>query len=279
MAYKLLHLNFVDLNVFDEGDGDPVILLHGFPDSSKLWRHQIPTLLQHGYRVIAPDLRGFGDSTKPTELGSYAIGLHVADVLAILDKLSIASAHLIGHDWGALIAWLVAGIAPKRTQSLSALSVGHPQSFADAGLEQREKSWYMLLFQFEDLAEKLLRENNWQFFREFVRHHAELENWIADLERPHALTAAINIYRANAHPKQSFSTHPFPRVAAATLGLWGSNDHYLTEGQMLGSENYVDAAWHYERLEGAGHWLQLDQSDAVNKLLLDFLKRFRRGSV
>ena len=272
MAYKTLHLNDVDLNVFDDGRGEPVVLLHGFPDSSKLWRHQIPALLQRGYRVIAPDLRGFGESTKPDALASYAIGLHVADVLAILDELSIPSAHLVGHDWGALIAWLVAGMAPKRTQSLSALSVGHPQSFANAGLEQREKSWYMLLFQFEDLAEQLLRENNWKLFREFVRNHDELENWLADLERPHALTSAINIYRANAHPKQSFSAHPFPRVGARTLGIWGSDDHYLTEGQMIGSKTYVDGAWHYERLVGAGHWLQLDQSDAVNELLIDFLK-------
>ena len=158
--------------------------------------------------MIAPDLRGFGESAKPPELGSYAVGLHVADVLAILDELSISSTHLIGHDWGALIAWLVAGVAPKRIRSLSALAVGHPQSFANAGLEQRERSWYMLLFQFEELAERLLRENDWKLFRDFCRHHPEMENWIADLERTDALTAAINIYRANSHPAQSFSRAP-----------------------------------------------------------------------
>ncbi len=273
MAYKTLQLNNVDLNVFDDGHGEPVILLHGFPDSSRLWRHQIPALLQHGYRVIAPDLRGFGESSKPDTLASYAIGLHVADVLAILDELSVPAAHVVGHDWGALIAWLVAGMAPKRTHSLSVLTVGHPQSFFNAGFEQREKSWYMLLFQFEELAERLLREDNWKLFREFVRDHDELNNWIADLERPNALTAAINIYRANAHPEQTFNVQPFPRVDARTLGIWGSEDPYLTEGQMLGSKTYVDGPWHYERLDGAGHWLPLDQSDSVNELLLAFLKR------
>jgi len=104
VTQKMLNLNGLDLNIFDDGDGDAVMLLHGFPDSLKLWRHQIPPLLEQGYRVIAPDLRGFGESAKPSELGSYAVGLHVADVLAILDELSISSTHLIGHDWGALIS-------------------------------------------------------------------------------------------------------------------------------------------------------------------------------
>lgn len=131
----------------------------------------------------------------------------------------------------------------------------------------------MLLFQLEGLAEDLLRDNDWHLFREFARHHPELENWIPDLERPQALTAAINIYRANAHPKLSFSPQPFPRVSASTMGLWASNDHYLTEAQMLGSATYFDATWRYERLDGASHWLQLDQPDVVNDLLLDFLSR------
>ena len=98
MGYKTLHLNGVELKVFDDGHGDAVVLLHGFPDSSRLWRHQIPVLLEQGYRVIAPDLRGFGESSKPDDGGSYALGLYVADVRAILDELSVPAAHVVGHD-------------------------------------------------------------------------------------------------------------------------------------------------------------------------------------
>jgi pimeloyl-ACP methyl ester carboxylesterase len=271
VADKRIEVSGLSFHVVDEGDGAPVLLLHGFPDSTKLWRHQIPALVAAGYRVIAPDLRGFGESAKPAGVEAYRGELLLGDVIGLLGALGVQRTHVVGHDWGAFMAWMLAGFAPPMVESLTVLSVGHPASFFGTGLDQREKSWYMLLFQF-DIAEQLLRADDWKLFRDFTRHHGELDRWIADLERPGALTAALNWYRANANPATPLDPASLPRVRARTLGIWSSLDHYLTEVQMVGSSAFVDGPWRYVRVEGASHWLQVDRPTVVNELLLGFLK-------
>jgi pimeloyl-ACP methyl ester carboxylesterase len=274
MSLRTIRLGDLDFRVVDEGNGDPVLLLHGFPDSAELWRRQLPALVDAGYRVIAPDLRGFGESARPTEVEAYRLEVVLGDVVGLLDALSIAGAHVVCHDWGAAVGWSLAAFVPDRVRSLAALSVGHPRSFGAAGLDQREKSWYMLLFQFEGVAEDLLRRDDWKLLRDWTRHHPELERWIPALERPGALRAALNWYRANVRPGASVadSGPPFPSVAARTLGVWSSGDAYLTEAQMIGSAPFVSGGWRYVRVEGASHWLQLDRPEEVNRLLLDFLR-------
>ena len=271
---KRLRANGLEFAVADEGRGAPVLFLHGFPDSSRLWRNQVPALAAAGLRAVAPDLRGFGESDKPAETKAYGLQTIVKDVLAILDALELERASVVCHDYGAAVGWLLASLHPRRVERLVALSVGSPPSFAAAGFPQREKSWYMLFFQFRDVAEEIIRREDWRFLREFTRHHPECDRWIADLSRPGALTAALNWYRANSSPEKLFAPlPPLPRVQAPTLGLWSSGDAYLTEAQMTGSSGFVDGPWRYERIEGASHWLQLDQPERVNALLLDFLRR------
>ena len=148
----------IELAVTDEGEGPPVLLLHGFPDSSELWRRQIPALTQAGLRVIAPDLRGYGESDKPQEVEPYRVTHSVADLVAILDGLGVEKVRVAGHDWGAGVAWALTLMAPQRVERLAVLSVGHPATFARRTVEQREKSWYMLLFQFPE-AEEILRKD------------------------------------------------------------------------------------------------------------------------
>ncbi|HEY1308046.1 MAG TPA: alpha/beta hydrolase [Vicinamibacterales bacterium] len=262
----------LDFHVVQEGSGEPVLFLHGFPDSSRLWRHQIPAFLKAGFQVVAPDLRGFGDSDKPSETDAYAMPALVGDVVGILDQLEISRAHVVGHDWGAGVAWVLAAMQPQRVNRLVVLSVGHPATFFKAGLSQREKSWYMLLFQFR-FAEDLLTRDNWAFFRDLVRHHPECDRWIEDLSRPGALAAALNWYRANVVPENAVAERwVLPSVAAPTLGIWSSGDAYLTETQMLLSHQCVSSSWTYERIEGASHWMQLDQPERVNDLILRFLE-------
>lgn len=270
---RRLAVGELDFNVYEEGSGPPVLLLHGFPDSSSLWRHQIPALVRAGFRAIAPDLRGFGESSRPEAIEAYAIPTALGDVTGILDALGIGRAHVVGHDWGAALAWFLAAMFPDRVDRLVAMSVGHPASFADASIEQREKSWYMLLFQFEGTAEELLQRDDWKLFREWLRHHPELERWIPDLSRPGALRAALNFYRANAHPAAAAAGPiALPPVKAPTLGIWSTGDAYLTEAQMTGSAAHVAGSWRYERVEGASHWLQLDQPERVSRLLVEFLQ-------
>jgi len=262
----------VTLAVQDEGEGPPVLLIHGFPDSHRLWRHQTTALVAAGKRVIAPDLRGFGESDKPPEVDDYALRHSVADMVAVLDALEVERAQVVGHDWGAAVAWGLAAFVPERVERLAVLSVGHPRALAEPTIEQREKSWYMLLFQFEDVAEAMLEADDWRMLREWLRDNGDVEDYIAGFSRPGALTAALNWYRANFKPEaRRRGESGFPAVTVPTLGIWSSGDDYLTEGPMLRSGEQVEAEWRYERIEGASHWIQLDEPQRLNELLLGFL--------
>jgi pimeloyl-ACP methyl ester carboxylesterase len=253
-------------------DAETVLLLHGFPDSRKLWRYQTPALREAGYRTVAPDLRGFGDSGRPEGLDGYRLTASVGDMVAVLDTLGVARAHVVCHDFGAVIGWLLAALQPDRVGRLAALSVGHPNSGRQLTIEQREKQWYTLLFQFEGVAEQLLTRDDWALLREWTAGGGDLDNWLADLGRPGALTSGLNWYRANMHPARQLKEGPqVPSVAAPTLALWSDGDRFLTEDQMRRSEAFVTGPWTYERVRGASHWLQLDQPDLVNRLLLAHL--------
>ncbi len=255
------------------GAGAPVILLHGFPDSGRLWRHQVPALADAGFRVIVPDLRGYGRSDKPAEVKAYGMRLLVADVLAVLDDAGAARAHVVGHDWGAVLAWALARRAPARVDHLVALSVGAPGAPMDtlARLAQYQKSWYMLLFQFPVVAEAWLSAEGWANFRAWSGH-PDAEAVIGDLEADGSLTPALNYYRANLPPRSYLRSGPPPLpIDAPTLGVWGTADVALTETQMAASAAVVTGPWRYERLAGVGHWLQLEAPGELNRLLLEFL--------
>ncbi|MFP3882590.1 MAG: alpha/beta fold hydrolase [Actinomycetota bacterium] len=264
----------VELTVAVHGpsDGPAVLMIHGFPDSARLWRNQVPALADAGYRVLAPDLRGYGRSDKPADIEDYHITKLAADMLAVLDAVEVDRAQVVGHDWGAAVAWYLAIAHPDRVRSLTALSVGHPTSFREAGNRQLEKSWYMLLFQFEGVAEEWLSGKDWQGLRRWMGSHPEVENWIADLSRPGALTAALNTYRANMGPERLIKPPPsLPPVRVPVMGVWSSRDGALLEPQMLGSSEYVEAEWRYERIDDVSHWIPLDAPEQLNGLLLDWL--------
>jgi pimeloyl-ACP methyl ester carboxylesterase len=254
------------------GDGTSVLLLHGFPDSKALWRHQIPALAAAGYRVIAPDLRGFGASDRPEGVEHYRMELLASDVLGILDALGIGSATVVGHDWGSALGWGLAGLAPERVGRFVALSVGHPSTYF-VDLRQLELSWYMLFFQFVGVAEEALRRDGWMLLREWLRNPVDIERYVADLDRPGALTAALNYYRANISP-ESFggaAAIELPPIGCPVLGVWSDGDIGCGEAQMLASAKQVSGRWRYHRIRGAGHWIPLDAPEELNALLLDFL--------
>ena len=261
----------IGIEVEVTGEGPPVLLLHGFPDTGRLWRHQVPALVDAGFQVIVPDQRGYGRSDKPAEVDAYGILPLGGDVLAVLDQLGIERAHVVGHDWGAAVAWVVATVAPERVERLAVLSVGHPVVFRNASLEQRQLSWYMLLFQFAGTAETWLTADGWANFRAWSRY-PEADDVIAELERDGSLTPGLNWYRANVAP-HTWVEPPLelPPVVAPTMGVWSSGDIALLEHQMVASAAHVSGPWRYERLEGVGHWMQLEAPDRVNALLVDFL--------
>ncbi len=271
---RTISFDDVTLRVVDTGprDGEAVLLLHGWPDSANLWRHQIPVLVDAGYRVIAPDQRAFGESDVPADVASTHMFFAVQDAVRILDDSAIERAHVVGHDWGAAVAWGLGFTAPDRVISLTAMSVGHPAAFSGAGFPQREKSWYMLLFQFEGVAEQWLSDNDWAGLRAWTRDEPEIEQWIPDLSRPGRLTASLNWYRATVPPESLLGGgSDLPPVTAPTLGIWSSDDMALVEAQMTDSQQYVSGEWRYERLDGVGHWMPVAAPERVNALLLEWI--------
>jgi len=261
-------VNGLDLNVIIEGQGPDVMLVHGFPDSHQAWRHQIPVLIKAGYRVIAPDLRGFGESAAPTGKDAYKVANFVSDLLGILDALQVEKVRLVGHDWGAVCTWAFTFAHPQRVDRFVPLSVGHPEAYAHGGLAQKLKGYYVPILA-SPLGEWLLKLANWKLFDLAMSYPAEADHWKTEMSRPGRLYAAIGIYRDNLgliFPKK------YPRVTVPVMGVWSSGDHALARRQMLTSGEYVDASWRYEEVPDSGHWLQLETPEPVNALLLDYLR-------
>ncbi|MBB4914158.1 alpha/beta fold hydrolase [Streptosporangium saharense] len=270
-----LDVNGIGLDVQVEGEGQAVLLVHGYPDTHACWRYQVAALNAAGYRTIAPDLRGFGGSDKPPGLEPYEPQRFVGDLLGVLDALGVERAHVVGHDWGSALAQFLTMFAPDRVASLTCLSVGHPAALAAAGWRQREKSWYMLLFQFEGVAERWLSQDDFRNARQMLAGHPDAAEVVERMRDPAALTSGLAIYRTGVPPESLVAPPPeLPPLQVPTLGVWSSRDPFLTEEAMIGTAAYVNAPWRYERVDGAGHWLQLEASDRVNDLLLTHLARY-----
>jgi pimeloyl-ACP methyl ester carboxylesterase len=218
----VLEVNGISLHVEDHGSGKPVLLLHGWPDSANLWRNQIPFLVANGFRAIAPNLRGFGASERPEGVAAYSLQNRVGDVVGILDGFDIDATDIVGHDWGAAVAWLTASAHRDRVHKLVVLSVPHP--LAPRTLRQREMAWYQLFFQFEAIAQVWLQHDDWALLRQLSRGNGDIDRYISDLSRPGALTASLNWYRANLAPRMPEPSPTLPPVEAPTLGVWSTND-------------------------------------------------------
>ncbi len=174
-------------DVEGEADGEAVLLLHGFPDTSSVWVHQRRALVAAGRLVITPDMRGFGRSGKPEPIESYRMSTLIGDVLAILGSVGRDRVDVVGHDLGAVLGWALASRVPAVVQRLVAISVGYPQGFAELDLEQWQRWWYMLLFQPPDLAETFLSLDDWRGLRLLARGHPAIDDCIAGLSEPGAL--------------------------------------------------------------------------------------------
>jgi pimeloyl-ACP methyl ester carboxylesterase len=206
-------------------------------------------------------------------VSDYALSALVGDVTGIMDALGVGRAHVVGHDWGAGVAWALASLVPQRVDHLVVISVGFP-GVTRPDLEALQKAWYRLLFLFEGTAEELLQKDDWYLLRETLQGRGDVEQYIADLSEPGALTAGLNWYRANLPAARLLGPPPeLPPVQAPTLGIFGTAEPYLTEASMVRSKERVRGAWRYERLEGIGHWVQLEASERLNALLLEFLPK------
>jgi pimeloyl-ACP methyl ester carboxylesterase len=259
--------NGIRMHATTTGQGPVILLLHGFPDTHLVWRKQVPVLAHAGFRVLAPDLRGYGRTEAPPHVHDYTLEKLRADVLGLLDALKIEKVHLVGHDWGGIIGWQLAAMAPQRIERFVAMSTGHPAAIAHAGVLQHLRMSYVPLFCMPGIAEHMLRAADWFALRQFTSEPGQADIWKRELEPPGRLTAALNYYRANLKLALPQS---LPRVKIPVMGIWSDRDPALGEKQMRDSAHYVEGEFRFERIRDADHWLQLTAPDRVNTLLLDF---------
>ncbi len=264
-----LSINGINMNVLVEGEGAPVLLLHGYPDSISIWRNVIPNLVAAGHQVIVPDQRGFGLTDAPEGKENYTMDKIMADALAILDHLGLDKVQLVGHDFGAIVGWFLATNHPERFISYTAVSVGHPIAYGTAGLEQKQKAWYTLFFQFEGFAEQAAQADDWALFRMLMETSSDLEEILVDMSRPGRLTAGMNWYRANVFDLLTGAI-PAPNATIPVMGIFGQDDVGLVVEQMENTVNFCDAGFRFERIDG-GHWLPIDAPQVVSDLIIDFI--------
>jgi epoxide hydrolase 4 len=260
--------------------GTPVLLLHGFPENWRCWIRQLPALVQAGCRVIIPDQRGYDLSDKPKGVKAYCVDTLVEDINGLIKALDYEKVNLVGHDWGALIGWMLASKHPERLHRLGVLNVPHPavmKRFLQRDLEQMRRSLYALFFQLPWLPELVLRTGNWRVASSSLRRsgkpHAftedeDIEKYKEAWSQPGAMTAMLNWYRAAARYRPEITNDM--RIQVPTLILWGVNDFALSRRMARPSLDYCDDG----RLiffPDATHWVQREEADEVNRHLLGFI--------
>jgi pimeloyl-ACP methyl ester carboxylesterase len=269
----------VRLHYMEAGNGPLIILLHGFPEFWFAWRQQIQPLAAAGFRVVAPDLRGYNRSSRPAGVAAYDTDRLAADVRGLVQELGAKSALLVGHDWGGTVAWTTAMNHPEVVDRLVILNAAHPRRLMQ-GLRtprQLRKSWYFFSFQPPGLPERAVSAGRWWYFRHFLgdaRPGAitpyDIERYVEAWSQPGAATGMLNYYRASVRQSPKRAKAQLRPIPAPTLVIWGQRDRYL--GPELAEPDPEDVP-HLERLErlpDASHWVHHDEPERVTRLLIDF---------
>jgi pimeloyl-ACP methyl ester carboxylesterase len=260
------------------GTGDTVVLLlHGFPECRQSWRAQLPALAALGWRTVAPDMRGYGESSRPQEKAAYRIERLSEDAAALFEALGAKRRILIGHDWGGAIAWHAA-LAGLPLDGLVILNAPHPARFREElkTWDQRRRSWYMAFFLLPWLPEWLLiRGGGRPLVRDLKRQSPNLPDDLLETMRrnvvqPGAATAMLAYYRANIRGIASEASGA-PPIECPTLLLWGEDDVYLSPALASGNEAWVRNLT-VHRLPGVSHWVQADAPAEVNRLIADWAR-------
>ncbi|PSQ25378.1 epoxide hydrolase [Halobacteriales archaeon QS_9_68_17] len=296
-SHEHVAVNGVRLHYVAAGpaSGPTVVLLHGFPEFWYSWRHQIEALADAGYRVVAPDLRGYNVSEKPCGVSAYRVGTLAQDVASLVERVAGGEAHLVGHDWGGVVAWETAVRYPRTVSSLTAMNAPHPGPFLRElrRPEQAKRSWYTFYFQLPRLPEAGFRAGDFRVLDKMFREDPARPDAFTDedvrrykraLTRPGALTAALNYYRALGRGmlRQAArevvygdggvteATLSPVRVDQPSLVLWGMEDTALSPRLLDDLEEWVPNA-RVQRLVDASHWVQNDAPAEVNDHLVSFL--------
>ena len=284
VTHHFVQLGQLRMHYVEHGTGPLVVLLHGFPECWWSWRHIIPRLADAGFRVVVPDLRGYGETDKH---GPYDLDTVTDDVCRLIESLGAGPrAHVVGHDWGGALAWHLAATRASHCLSLAALNCPHPAAFNHAALRslrQLQRSWYMLFFQIPGLPELLLTRNDAAEIVRALRGNAiDKTNFSAEelrpirdaIQRPGAARAMIGWYRAALAGALKRRGKPleYPMIRTRSMLIWGLEDRALGfEDLVPPTRKYVEAL-RVEPIPNCGHFVQAEQPERVSALLLDFLR-------
>ncbi len=280
MKEGFAHVNGIKLHYVEEGSGETVVLLHGFPEFWYGWRKQIPVLAQH-YRVLAPDMRGYNLSDKPPHVNDYRMELLASDIAEFIKAMGVEKAIVVGHDWGAAVAWATAALFPEAVSKLAILNVPHPaemkRAFLGFNLKQWLRSWYIFFFKLPVIPEKVVGTE--RFFRNTFGNMsmnkqaftaADIAAYVQAYQQPGAIQSAINYYRATI---RHFNAPALPKVKAPVLMLWGEHDKALGKELTYRTRDYCELEPIILYDPNSGHFVQHDNPDWVNEKLLKFFSR------
>ena len=265
-----------DCRISGEVGAEPVILLHGFPETSAMWSRLMDHLSAKGFFCIAPDMRGYSMGACPKGVKNYTMDKLSTDILEIADALSIEKFHLIGHDWGAAIGWHIVYNNPERIVSWTALSVPHNKAFAKAYRTdpvQKKKSRYIGFFLIPFIPEIMIRRHDFKLFRRLWKNspEEEIEEYLSVFRRKPSLTGALNYYRANLRKGKGT---PIGDIRTPALFIWGKKDMAISESAAKGTEKYMKGDYTFLETEG-GHWLIQTNYDEVASSIKEHLIRYK----
>jgi len=250
-------------------DGEPVLLLHGFPQDSTAWARVEPALHSNGIRTLAPDQRGYSPMARPRGRANYRLRELADDAVALLDAAELDGAHVVGHDWGGIVGWALGAWHPDRVRTLTALSVPHPAAMTKAMLtsDQALRSYYMALFQLPVLPERALLAGGGTALRRVLSHGGlpqdAVDRYVRRMREPGALSAALAWYRALPWNGRD----PVGTVRVPTLHVWSTGDAFLGRAATEASAAFVDAPYRLEVLPDVRHWLPELAADVVAELV------------
>lgn len=286
VTHHFVQLPGLRLHYVEAGAGPLVVLLHGFPESWWSWRHQVHPLVEAGFRVIAPDLRGYGETERQ---GPYDLDTIVGDVSALIESLGEKQAKIVGHDWGGGVAWHLASLRPEFCERLVVMNCPHPVVMQKALLgrkpswAQLKKSWYFFFFMIPLVPEWALTRDDAAGIRKMIasasidRSHCtdeELRPFRDGFQRPGAASAMIGWYRAAVRDgfRHAFSPRKYPDITVNTLLVWGMGDPALGFHDLVpGTEQFVPKL-QVEPIPECGHFVQAERPDLVNPALISFLR-------
>ena len=286
LHHEFANINGIKMHYVTIGEGPLIVFLHGFPEFWKSWKHQI-SFFSKKFKVVALDMRGYGETERPIQVGEYRIEKLARDVTELIDSLGQKKATVVGHDWGGAVAWATAMMNPSFVEKLIVMNAPHPaivQRNAFRNYAQMQKSWYMFFFLLEKAPEKVLSSNNFEILKHMFEISikrkdrfslSDIEEYVSSWSKEGGITGGLNYYRANLNEEfwgNLGESIPFPKIKIPTLQIWAEDDMFLGKELAEGTKEFVvDVPFSLKVIPNCGHWVQQEAPEEVNQIMEEFL--------